>query len=380
MTFEHLVLQAICFGFPTGIANAYGHGLRWGMARHPRPLHLSLATLALFTALVPTEPAHAIPAPPPPVILEPPESDLALSSLQDEWTATCTGPEPDACDVSGRFLRLRDLASEVLLRVPLAERGELLEATLDGTPLQRRGTALVIPPGPSPVTIAVQYRIPIWSQRRHHSMIISGLQMRHLVLFQGRESDTFELWVAEAKNRPTNGYTCMVVPAPRGGLDATTMTGDKPRARGLSDVDVGVDVEPSRARLVTFRRDADTFRFGGPLVGLGSSLGDDAEFRMRLGLEGGIGETFIVGLAFDTDYDDEHVLAPQLEVSTPGIVFLPITLGAGLGLPIDLERGDVGARIILSTQIAIFGFAATFDIWPERRDGLDTTLMFTISL
>jgi len=342
----------------------------------------SQLALALLLAAMSAPPlAHAVPAPPPPVILEPPESDLPGSSLQDQWTATCEGPEPVDCDVSGRFLRARDPASELLLRVPLPERGELLSATLDGAPLERRANALVIPPGPSPVTITMRYRVGVWSQRSHNSMVISGLRMRHLVLFQGRDSDTFELWVAEAHNRPTNGYSSVVVPAARGGLDATTMTGDRPRARGLYDVDV--DVEPLGARLVTFRREADTFRFGGPLVGFGSSLGDDAEFRLRLGLEGGIGETFIVGLAFDTDFDDDqgdHILAPQLEVSTPGIVFLPITVGVGLGLPIDLGRGDIGARIILSTQLVFFGFAATFDIWPGRTDGLDTTLMLTISL
>jgi hypothetical protein len=349
---------------------------------HPTRSLLVLALLVVASA--PAATVRAIPAPPPPVVLEPPESDLALSSLQDQWTATCEGPEPENCEVVGRFQRARDPASEQILRVPLPERGELLEATLDGTPLERRGPALVVPPGATPVTLTLRYRVQVWSQRGRHSMLISGLRMRHLVLYQGRDSDTFELWVAEAKNRPTNGYTCMVVPDARGGLDATTMTGDRPMARGLHRADV--DVEPSRARLVTFRRDADTFRFGGPLIGLGSSLGGDAELRMRFALEGGIGETFIVGLAFDTDFggDDadhgDHILAPQLEVSTPGIVYLPITFGAGLGLPIDLGRGDVGARIILSTQLVFFGFAATFDIWPGRSDGLDTTLMFTISL
>lgn len=104
---------------------------------------------------------------------------------------------------------------------------------------------------------------------------------------------------------------------------------------------------------------------GGVLLGIGGNLDDSGGLRTRFGYEIALPEWLLWSLALDTNFRDDLVLAPGLELATRSYLgFIP-SLGLGVGAPIRLapER-RAGVRAQLTVHWPLLGWVTCFDIYP----------------
>lgn len=358
--------------------------------------HLLILALSLVPALA--SPAALAMAPPrPPTPLYPPELDVPQSALSDAWTLTCRSRTASHCDVHGLFvfarptdapahLRLIDSHERTIhlaltpasdepigLRLVDSQVLTLDRVLVDGTPAQAdEDGAISIEPGEKPVTIELFAAVPIVGTS-DSGYVIPAIHARHLAAHVGRHREDFAYAVhtaAAARQRP-GAYTHDVQVETAGGLRSRTARQPPTKDDGSSDyTEVTVTHPGSRAH------------FGGPMLGLGASAGHNARFRMRTGLEMGWSTWGLASLVFDTDFHGSHVVAPQIEVSTPSLLFLPVSLSAGAGLPVQLgDDKRIGARLNVGLHLLFVGLVTSFDLWPGRaHDQADVTVMALFTL
>ncbi|MCB9727858.1 MAG: hypothetical protein H6746_05140 [Deltaproteobacteria bacterium] len=324
--------------------------------------------LPLAAALLLAWPAQAMRPPVPPAPLAPPASELPESAVSDAWTLTCSGGHLGVCTVAARFLRLR--AADRPTRVTLDTSPALAidRVTVDGQPatLDPDGR-LTLSPGSAPATIELTGVAEAGVEARE-GWVMPAVQARHLACHVGRKAARFTFDVLPAAAR-TDTYDLGVQLETTGVLRGETFTGPgEPGQR-----------RPERVEL---RRPAAPLHFGGPMVGLGATTGDDGRFTLRLGVEAGASSWALMSLAFDSDFHGRNVLAPQLEASTPTLVFVPMSFVAGVGLPVQLgEDSRVGARFNVGVHFLALGLVTSFDLWPGRAgDQADVTVMALFTL
>ncbi|AKF10253.1 hypothetical protein DB32_007402 [Sandaracinus amylolyticus] len=114
----------------------------------------------------------------------------------------------------------------------------------------------------------------------------------------------------------------------------------------------------------------DFFRHGGPFLALGGTI--DAGVRGRVGYEIGLGEFVLVSVAVDTDFEEQAIVTPQVELASWGMVLIP-SLSLGVGVPVRVTSTEdhpstVGIRIESSATFFAAAFVATLDVWPGEGD------------
>lgn len=322
-------------------------------------------------------PSAAIPPPPKPTDLPPVDVRAEASALEDHWQVTCAGRTPARCDVVARFVRSRGDTAGRAEEVPLPPQLQDPSVTVDGAAVEVRDHLLMLPPGPETITIEVRAQVRVHSMRRG-SLVAPAIQLRHLAFHVGDHEDRYSLTIVRAR-RPAPNYRVTVDAIGHDGLTASAWVDDSAKR-----MFAGEDPDGFPAGAASFVSPADDVHFGGPYVGVGSRLGHD-ELRVRLGLEAGLEDYLLFGVAYDTDVDHYHIVAPYAEVSTRGFVYLPFTFSAGAGLPIHFGEGgggdgEIGVRLQVGVHLLVLGFVASFDLWPDRADGADATLLGVLTL
>jgi hypothetical protein len=106
----------------------------------------------------------------------------------------------------------------------------------------------------------------------------------------------------------------------------------------------------------------DLLRHGGPFIALGGTF--DRGFRGRVGYELGIGELVLLEVALDSDFQQQVVIAPLIEIASYSLLLLP-SLSLGAGVPIQVAP-DVraGVRFEASATFYSLAFVASIDVWP----------------
>jgi hypothetical protein len=354
-------------------------------------LALTAAASASATA------AHAMRPPRPPTPLYPPELDTPQSALSDTWTVSCRSRTASHCNVHGVFVFGRPTDAPAHLRVidspdrsvrflltpadedPLRLRIvdpvvlTLDRVLVDGAPAQADAEgAIPIEPGEKPVTIELFAAVPIHATTGF-DYVIPAIHARHLVAHVGRAPSHFGYAIhtaAAARQRP-GAYT----------HDVHVETSDRLRPRTTRRTAATDPASPDLTEL-TLTHPGSPLHFGGPMLGLGATTGAGGRFRLRTGVEVGWSTWGLASLAFDTDFRGANVLAPLFEASTPALVFIPLSLSVGAGVPIQLTGTPrVGARATIGLHFAFLGLATTFDLWPNRPgDQADVTVMALFTL
>jgi hypothetical protein len=120
---------------------------------------------------------------------------------------------------------------------------------------------------------------------------------------------------------------------------------------------------------------------GGPYVGLGGEVDDG--FRMRAGVEFGLGRYVLASANVDTSFDGTWVLAPVIEVATPAIVIIPsLAAAAGPVFRFDGTGHRAGVRLQATIHL-LLGFVVCVDVYPSAgaSAGLtEATLLGTVGL
>lgn len=124
----------------------------------------------------------------------------------------------------------------------------------------------------------------------------------------------------------------------------------------------------SSRKNVGFRLEHAPFpvKLGGPFVGGGPRIARD-EMRFRGGWEVGFGSTWIAGLAVETELDQFFTAAATLEAATPNVLILIPSVAAGLGVPVQVRRGEatrVGARAQLAVSWPLVTLVFPLDLYP----------------
>ncbi|UJR86332.1 hypothetical protein [Sandaracinus amylolyticus] len=114
----------------------------------------------------------------------------------------------------------------------------------------------------------------------------------------------------------------------------------------------------------------DFFRHGGPFLAFGGTI--DAGFRGRVGYEIGLDEFVLVSVALDTDFEEQVIITPQVELASWGMVLIP-SVSLGLGVPVRVTSTEdhpstVGLRIESSATFYAVAFVASLDVWPSEGD------------
>ncbi|MEZ4269331.1 MAG: hypothetical protein R3F39_23480 [Myxococcota bacterium] len=302
--------------------------------------------------------AHAMRPPRPPTPLYPPGLNTPQSALSDTWTLTCQSRTASHCKVHGLFVFARPTAAPARLQLGNAGVLTIDRVLLDGAPVQadQDGT-LPIEPGENPVTVELFAAVPILGAS-DSAYVIPAIHARHLAAHVGRNRSHFAYAVhtADAASQHPSAYTHDVQVETAGGLRAHTARHTAPRDDGAAE-----------STEVTLTHPGSRAHFGGPMLGLGGSTGHNAHFRMRTGLEMGWSTWGLASLAFDTDFRSSHVLAPQVEFSTPSLLYIPLSLTAGAGLPVQLgDDKRIGARFNVGLHFLVLGLVTSFDLWPGR--------------
>ncbi len=124
-----------------------------------------------------------------------------------------------------------------------------------------------------------------------------------------------------------------------------------------------------------------TVSLGGPYVGLGGEVDDG--FRMRLGVEFGLGRYLVASANVDTSFDGTWVLAPVLEAATP-IVFILPSLAGGAGPVFRFDGGAARAGVRLQATLhLLLGFVVCIDVYPASNASsgfTEATLLGTVGL
>lgn len=98
-------------------------------------------------------------------------------------------------------------------------------------------------------------------------------------------------------------------------------------------------------------------------------MDDSGGFRMRLGYEVAYPSYVLYSLNVDTDFQDEVVVAPVVELASDSVMFIIPSVGLGLGVPVRVwPEVDVGLRGQLTLQWPLLGVVTSLDVYP----GMDT--------
>lgn len=119
------------------------------------------------------------------------------------------------------------------------------------------------------------------------------------------------------------------------------------------------------------------FHIGGPKIGFGKNHKNSA-FTMRYGWEFGLKIGYpdlLFSLDYDTDYSGYNVLAFSSDMYVPFI----FNVGAGIGVPVNINRKKAGIRFNVGTHFLLLGFNTSFDYYPTDNDNLIVTLMGQIT-
>ncbi len=121
-------------------------------------------------------------------------------------------------------------------------------------------------------------------------------------------------------------------------------------------------------------------RLGGPVVGFGGGLGDYRGFRARIGWEQMYPELLGYSAMLETNFIDNLVVVPAVEVSHPipaPLFFLP-QVGLGIGAPVQiLPDARVGLRGLGSLTWPFVSFVFAVDWYPATR-ALQQSLGFAL--
>ncbi len=123
---------------------------------------------------------------------------------------------------------------------------------------------------------------------------------------------------------------------------------------------------------ITFHRASrPAFHSGGPIVGLGGTLGAGPDgFSARLGYEVAYPAFVHYALSADSDFTSRLVVTPTVGVHSPipNPPYWP-SFDAGLGVPLRVAGGfDVGIRAFAGLSWGPVGFSAYLDVFPAQAD------------
>lgn len=260
-----------------------------------------------------------------------------------------------------------------------------LAAMLADRRLSWRGLAITADPGQ---TVTVVVRSELLTERTVDpvELFIPAIRERHLVLGPDQISFRAErvhvptaptaLWGTAREvvieSRAPEGFSADVSPEGR-----TARSGDGrvavSRARGEPPAEL-VAGASLQARF-------PSVSLGGPYIGLGGEVDDG--FRLRAGVEIGLGRYLVASANVDTSFDGTWVLAPVIEAATPAIILIPsLALGAGPAFRFDHGASRAGVRI-QGTLHLLLGFVVCVDVYPAAGASggfTETTLLGTVGL
>ncbi len=366
-----------------------------------------LGGIAALVALGLAAPAGAMPPPAPPATLSPPLLvGEGARHTADHWVVDCgdfghqaacrfeatfdfevASAEPVAAIFGGHQMRgveLRVAGAAVAVEPAASAVVDPPAAWLKSGRRQRYDAAyyrFALPAADGVVRVEAAGEVtPVRDREGIGWLLIAAVHARHLLLHQGdyRSAYGIQLTAAGVDEAAAPDYRATAIISLHEGV--VTMDGAEPDGRGSIRREVTAD--PGGHAVVDLEEAGDAVHFGGPILGLGSTTGDGAEFRLRLGVEAGALGWLLFGVTADTDFDDVGILTPQVEASTPTLLFLPLALSVGVGAPIRFgSETEAGVRFITGVHLLAIGFVATFDLYPGRdSDDLEVTLMARFTL
>lgn len=108
-----------------------------------------------------------------------------------------------------------------------------------------------------------------------------------------------------------------------------------------------------------------SFRNGGPLLGIGGTLGTYKGVRGRIGYEVAAPSWLLYSLTADTDFRRRLILTPLVEAASPAVIILP-SFGLGVGVPVQVAPDPrVGVRAQADLHFYPVGFVTSVDIYPR---------------
>jgi len=297
--------------------------------------------------------------------------------LEDRWEIDCMGlREGLSCRFEGRTLVAlsgRGGLARLASLVPV----EALE--VDGEPNDPSRITLDLPAREGALEVTQRGTLRPRA-RGYDDLVLPAIHARHLLMFDGHYPGRADVALfGPLAEHTAEGYVgVMIVRADPGGI-----LEPEPRAdRGLDRDEVEVAIRPEAFAGVTLATPGSQVHLGGIVLGLGWNLGgDEVAMRGRLGIEWGAWYWLVFGLSVDTDFADELVIAPYIELATPMLLTMPVSASVGVGAAFRaLHELEAGARFIVGVNLLTLGFQATFDHYPGRADPWDTTLFLLISL
>jgi hypothetical protein len=134
-------------------------------------------------------------------------------------------------------------------------------------------------------------------------------------------------------------------------------------------------VDPEKVPVYSFRARVmpQPLQNGGPYVGLGGALDEPRGIRGRLGYEIGYGLWTVYGLAVDTDFSSQVIIAPSIHAATAGWACVFPSFGMGIGPAVRLgDHTTIGGRIQAEIQFPFVGVVGHMD-WYPTLDAPDVT-------
>jgi hypothetical protein len=107
------------------------------------------------------------------------------------------------------------------------------------------------------------------------------------------------------------------------------------------------------------------FRNGGPLIGIGGTIGPTRAVRGRLGYEVAGPEWLLYSLTVDTDFRRRAIVTLLIEAASPAVLIVP-SAGFGVGVPIQIvPDARPGVRLQGDLHFYPIGFVTSVDVYPR---------------
>lgn len=250
--------------------------------------------------------------------------------------------------------------------------------------IERTGFRFAVPPG-GRVVLAATGRVAL-ERGRPMRYVIPAWAARHPLLGTGQyeRSGQLDYLVAPIRSWAGAGPIEVEIRFPSDWDHGALLAEDDP-ARGwrLVDLDDGVALQRTLTAdaedvlSVGFSQE-DVFHHGGPIFGVGGSVGRERGLALRLGWEVAAPGWLLWSVAVDTDAQDWLTLTPLVEASSPLVFILP-QASLGLGAPVRLvPETEVGVRIQVGLALGPLGFAASFDLFPGHDPDADEFFQATL--
>lgn len=345
------------------------------MQRSRAALLLLFLPVLLLTCLA--GPAHAVPAPPQLAGIELlDQTELELHSVTIDFDCRRKAPFALACRVTSRYAisNPTQKPATAWLRVPT---GGSYRASVDGAPVADDGRIELTVPAGDQRTVQVVCRENLEPYYFNMALLFDAMVVRHPLLGQHSRPDwprPIRTQDMETRGWARVGQTTVTAryPTSWSELEGWTRSDRGKRRVATITAPVGqpVQFDPDKLPQVIH------FANGGPYVELGGTF--DVGFRARVGYEVSWRSWLLTTLAVGTDFSDDLVIAPVVEVASPNLFLIP-SIGLGIGAPVRvLPDTSVGVRLQLVAAFPI-GFVTTFDYWPED-DLWRTTLSARIGI